>query len=81
MKIFLLAVILIAISFIALGVSIFFRKNGKFPETEIGKNKKMRELGIYCVMCEEKIQWKKMKKAQKSIIRPDQLKIDLTRLR
>lgn len=80
MKIFLLSILLIAISFIALGVSIFFRRGGKFPETEIGKNKKMRELGIYCVKCEEKSNWNKAKKKQKSRIRPEKLKIDLSRL-
>ncbi len=80
MKIFLIAVILIAISFIALGVRIFFRRGGKFPETEIGKNKKMRELGIYCVKCEEKSKWKKSKSKQQLVIRPKKLKIDLSRI-
>ncbi|MGD2033617.1 MAG: hypothetical protein PVF73_01070 [Bacteroidales bacterium] len=76
MKIFLLTVILVAISFIALGISIFFRRGGKFPETEVGKNKKMRELGICCVKCEEKRLWKKANSKRKPVIRPDQLKID-----
>jgi len=80
MKIFLSAVILIAVSFLAMGISIFFRKNGKFPETEIGKNKKMRELGIYCAKCEEIKSWKKSRKNQKPNLNPEKLKIDLTRL-
>ena len=51
--ILLVAVVLIAISFIGLGVNIFFRKDGKFPETEIGQNKEMKKLGITCVKCDE----------------------------
>ncbi len=80
MKIFLIAVILIAIAFVALGISIFFRRNGKFPETEIGKNKKMRELGIYCIKCEERKDWNRRKKNKISKIRPEKLKLDLSRM-
>jgi hypothetical protein len=36
-----------------LALNILIRKNGKFPETEIGKNKNMRKLGITCVKQEE----------------------------
>lgn len=80
MKIFLIAVILIAVSFIALGISIFFRRDGKFPESEIGKNKKMRELGIYCVKCEERKDFNQRKMNKKIKIRPKKIKIDLTRI-
>jgi len=80
MKIFFIAIILVAIAFLALGVSIFFRRDGKFPETEIGKNKKMRELGIYCVKCEERKDWNRRKKNKASKIRPEKLKLDLSRM-
>ena len=80
MKIFLIAVILVSIAFIALGISIFFRRDGKFPETEIGKNKKMRELGIYCVKCEERKDFNQRKRNKKIKILPTKLKIDLTRI-
>ncbi|MDR3350636.1 MAG: hypothetical protein LBN98_03165 [Prevotellaceae bacterium] len=33
--------------------NILFRKNGQFPETETGKNKNMRKLGITCVKQDE----------------------------
>jgi hypothetical protein len=36
-----------------LAFNILFRKNGKFPETEVGKNTNMRKLGITCVKHEE----------------------------
>ncbi len=51
--ILLISIVLMAISFIGLGLNIFFRKDGKFPETEIGQNKAMRKLGITCVKCDE----------------------------
>ena len=80
MKIFLIAVILVSVAFIALGIGIFFRRDGKFPETEIGKNKKMRELGIYCVKCEERKEWNKSRRNRKTKIQPNKLKIDFSRL-
>jgi hypothetical protein len=51
--ILLVSIVLMTISFIGLGLNIFFRKDGKFPETEIGQNKAMRKLGITCVKCDE----------------------------
>ena len=52
-KLFLITGVIVAISFIAMGISIFFRKNGKFPIFEIGKNKDMRKLGITCLKHDE----------------------------
>lgn len=68
-----------AFVFLALGVSIFFRHDGKFPETEVGKNKKMREMGITCVKCEEYRNWQKTKKKRPVKIKPQELKLDITR--
>ena len=79
LKIILIAVVLIAFVFLALGISIFFRANGKFPETEVGKNKKMREMGITCVKCDEFRNWQKAKKKIPVKIKPNELKLDLTR--
>ncbi|MDR2359559.1 MAG: hypothetical protein LBD87_07175 [Prevotellaceae bacterium] len=42
-----------------LAFNILVRKNGKFPETEIAKNKNMRQLGITCVKQDEINRWKK----------------------
>jgi hypothetical protein len=78
MLVFLVAIVLIAFSFTALGIGIFFRKEGKFPETEVGHNKHMRELGIYCVKCEERRHWKEFKKKQLPKINPKKLKIDIS---
>ncbi|MDR3286622.1 MAG: hypothetical protein LBT27_04195 [Prevotellaceae bacterium] len=37
----------------AMSVKIWIKKDGKFAETEIGKNKNMQKLGIKCVKQEE----------------------------
>jgi len=52
-KLFLITGVIVAVSFLALGVSIFVRKNGKFPSFEIGKNKEMKKLGITCAKHDE----------------------------
>lgn len=78
MIIFLISVVLIAISFLALGVGIFLSKEGTFPETELGRNRHMRELGITCAKCDERRKWNEIKKRQKPKIIPEKLKIDLS---
>ena len=52
-ELFLITGLIVAVSFLAMGVSVFFRKNGKFPTFEIGKNKDMRKLGITCAKHDE----------------------------
>ncbi len=51
--VFLLSIAIVAIAFAGLGLNILFRKNGKFPETEVGSNKNMRNLGITCTKQDE----------------------------
>ena len=46
--IFIIVAILLGLALVGLGINILFRKNGKFPETHIGKNKAMKERGISC---------------------------------
>ena len=76
MEVFLIALVVVSISFIILGLNIFFRKKA-FPETEVGKNKTMREMGIFCVKCEEnKTYREKMAKAKKKVDYSS-LKIDM----
>jgi hypothetical protein len=53
---------LLAICFLGLGFNIFFRKNGKFPETEIERNREMRRRGIHCVKQEEMVRFKRARK-------------------
>jgi len=48
LKLILLSIFFIAISFVIMGIRVLFSKNRKFPVTEIGKNPDMRKLGISC---------------------------------
>lgn len=80
MKIVLLSVLLVGIAFIALGIRIFFVKDGKFPETEVGRNKHMREMGITCARCDEIKNWNRSKRNKKPRLQPSKLKIDIGRL-
>ena len=45
-QLFLVVLAIVAICFLGLGFNIFFRKGGKFPETEISSNKEMKKLGL-----------------------------------
>lgn len=47
-KIFLIVFVLIGLAVIGLGISTFFSKKKKFPETHIGRNKAMNDRGISC---------------------------------
>lgn len=64
-KLFLITGVIVAISFLAMGISVFFRKNGKFPTFEIGKNKDMRKLGITCAKHDELKCHNRLKKGSK----------------
>jgi hypothetical protein len=80
METLLLSIGLIGFAFLALGVGVFFLPKRKFPETEVGHNKHMRELQITCAKCDEKRKWKEMKKKKASAIKPMELKIDTSQL-
>ncbi|MHC1779253.1 MAG: hypothetical protein AB9922_03330 [Bacteroidales bacterium] len=64
MSLIIISVIIIGIGVFLMSFNIIFRKNGKFPETEIGHNKEMRKMGLMCAKSEEKILWKKGKKRE-----------------
>ena len=53
MKVFLAALVLVALCVVGLCFNIIFRKDGKFPETEIESNREMKKLGIKCIKAEE----------------------------
>lgn len=60
-QLFLIVAVLIGLAFVGLGFNIFFRRLA-FPESEIGKNKQMKSLGLSCVKCDE---MKKFRNTQK----------------
>ena len=61
MKVFLAALILVALCLVGLCFNIIFRKNGRFPDTEIEHNENMKKLGIKCAKAEEMELWGKKK--------------------
>lgn len=68
LKVFLVAMVLIAIAFLGLGIRILLLKNGKFPHTHIGGNKNLMKHGIYCAQTWDKIERKKLHKEYKKQI-------------
>ncbi len=69
-KIILVVIALLAIAFIGMAITILIKKNGKFPESEIGKNKDMHKKGIHCVKHDEMKKYRKMMK-KKGVKVPD----------
>jgi len=57
MEIIIASIVLIALCVFGLCFNIIFRKDGKFPETEIENNKEMRKRGIKCAKEEEIRLW------------------------
>ena len=53
MEIFFAALVLVGLCVIGLCFNIIFRKDGKFPETEIENNREMRKRGIKCAKEDE----------------------------
>lgn len=52
-KLILLAVLVMALVVLGLGVKIFFSKKKEFPNTHVGGNENMENLGISCASSEE----------------------------
>ena len=48
---FIIIAVIIGLAFLGLGISTFFSKKKKFPDTHIGKNKAMKERG--CEICRD----------------------------
>lgn len=72
LQIFILTLVLVGIAFLGIGFNIFFTKR-PFPETEVGQNKKMKELGIECSKCSEWRRYKQLTKFKK-------VELDLSKL-
>lgn len=50
----LFTLLIIAISFVLLSITIIIKKNGRFPNIHIGGNKNMRKRGIKCAQSQDK---------------------------
>ena len=57
MATFLAAAVLILLGVFGMCFNIIFRKDGKFPEYEVGSNEEMRKLGIRCMKEEQAEIW------------------------
>lgn len=53
MKVFLAALLLIGLAVIGMCANILLKKDGQFPQTDVGSNENMRRLGIKCMKEEE----------------------------
>jgi hypothetical protein len=81
MDVVLLAIGVVGVAFLALGLNIFFVNGRDFPETEVGKNKTMRSMGIVCTKCEEGRKYREAKrKIAAKNINPNNLKLDISSL-
>ena len=49
MKVFLPVLALVALCVLGLCFNIIFRKNGQFPQYDVGSNEQMRRMGIKCM--------------------------------
>lgn len=56
LTIFILVVILLGLALVGLGITMLIKKNGKFPETHIGKSKAMKDRGIHCANTTDRLE-------------------------
>lgn len=54
--VFIIVLILLGIALVGLGITILIKKNGKFPETHIGRNKAMKDRGINCANTTDRLE-------------------------
>ena len=59
--VFVATLIIVALAVFGMCFNIIFRKNGRFPDTEISHNKELRKRGIICAKEEELRLWGKTK--------------------
>lgn len=73
LKLLLIVTIIVALAFLLLGINVFLLKR-KFPETEVGRNKDMMQLGLTCPKCDEKRKYRYKSKPVK--LNPGKLRPD-----
>lgn len=54
--VFIITAVLLGIALAGLGITILIKKNGKFPQTHIGKNPEMKCRGIHCANSTDRIE-------------------------
>ncbi|MEA1873447.1 MAG: hypothetical protein U9N51_03330 [Bacteroidota bacterium] len=53
LKLILLSIVILSFVFLGLGIKIFFSKKKAFPDTHIGENENMKQMGISCATAGE----------------------------
>lgn len=66
MKVFLAALLFIGLGVLGMCFNIIFRKNGHFPQYDVGSNENMRKMGIRCMKEEEDEIWGDKKSKRKA---------------
>lgn len=61
LKVILTGIVILGLCVFGLCFNIIFRKDGKFPDGEIGRNKELRKRGIICMREEDERIWGKSK--------------------
>lgn len=56
LTVFIIVALLLGLALAGLGITILIKKNGKFPETHIGRNKAMKERGIHCANTTDRLE-------------------------
>ncbi|MEE1176408.1 MAG: hypothetical protein U0K71_05335 [Paludibacteraceae bacterium] len=59
-KTILVAIAFLGVAILLLGVNIFFKKDGKFPNGHVSGNKEMRKRGITCAQSQDREERRKM---------------------
>lgn len=54
--VFIITIILLGLALVGLGITMMVKKNGKFPDTHIGKNKAMKDRGIHCANTTDRLE-------------------------
>lgn len=55
LRVFLVAAVVILVCVFGLCFNIIFRKDGRFPQFDVGSNEQMRKRGILCMSEEQKL--------------------------
>ncbi|MBL4561658.1 MAG: hypothetical protein JKX79_11820 [Labilibaculum sp.] len=63
LTVLLITTFLLAIGFAGFAITILIKKNGKFPELHIGKNKDLKKRGIGCATSQDKMEQAKVKQS------------------
>ncbi|MDC1106761.1 hypothetical protein OAT16_08635 [Prolixibacteraceae bacterium] len=58
-KLVLISIVMVAIAFAGLAITILLKKNGKFPHTHVGGNREMKKRGLICAKSYDALEQKK----------------------